>query len=62
MQRHLKPGGRILFYVYRKKGPIREFTDDYVRELTDAGVDVVIAGVPAVVALETADARSEVGR
>jgi len=29
---HLKPGGRILFYVYRKKGPIREFTDDYVRE------------------------------
>jgi SAM-dependent methyltransferase len=30
--RHLKPGGRILFYVYRKKGPIREFTDDYVRD------------------------------
>lgn len=29
--RHLKPGGRILFYVYRRKGPIREFTDDYVR-------------------------------
>src|SRR5690606_7629523 len=29
--RHLKPGGRILFYVYRKKRPIREFTDDYVR-------------------------------
>lgn len=29
--RHLKPGGRILFYVYRKKGPIREFTDDYIR-------------------------------
>jgi len=29
--RHLKPGGRIIFYVYRKKGPIREFTDDYVR-------------------------------
>lgn len=29
--RKLKSGGRILFYVYRKKGPIREFTDDYVR-------------------------------
>ena len=29
---HLKPGGRILFYVYRRKGPIREFTDDYIRE------------------------------
>jgi SAM-dependent methyltransferase len=29
----LSPGGRFLFYVYRKKGPIREFTDDYVRGL-----------------------------
>ncbi len=28
----LKPGGRFLFYVYKRKGPIREFTDDYVRE------------------------------
>jgi arsenite methyltransferase len=28
----LRPGGRILFYVYKKKGPIREFTDDYIRE------------------------------
>jgi arsenite methyltransferase len=27
----LESGGEILFYVYRKKGPIREFTDDYVR-------------------------------
>jgi SAM-dependent methyltransferase len=27
----LKAGGRFLFYVYRKKGPVREFTDDYVR-------------------------------
>ncbi len=30
--RMLKTGGRILFYVYRKKGPVREFTDDYIRE------------------------------
>ncbi len=30
--RHLKPGGRFLFYVYCKKGPIREFTDDYIRD------------------------------
>ena len=29
----LAPGGRFLFYVYRKKGPIREFTDDYIRAL-----------------------------
>jgi len=28
----LAPGGRFLFYVYRRKGPIREFTDDYVRD------------------------------
>jgi arsenite methyltransferase len=28
----LKPGGRFLFYVYRRKGPVREFTDDFVRE------------------------------
>jgi arsenite methyltransferase len=34
--RHLKVGGRILFYVYRKKGPIREFTDDYIREKLQA--------------------------
>ncbi len=27
----LKKGGRFLFYVYVKKAPIREFTDDYVR-------------------------------
>jgi arsenite methyltransferase len=28
---HLRPGGRLLLYVYRRKGPIREFTDDYLR-------------------------------
>jgi SAM-dependent methyltransferase len=27
----LRPGGVFMFYVYRRKGPIREFTDDYVR-------------------------------
>ena len=34
--RYLKPGGRILFYVYRRKGPIREFTDDFVRDKLQA--------------------------
>ena len=29
--RVLSPGGEALFYVYRKKAPIREFTDDWVR-------------------------------
>ena len=28
----LRTGGRFLFYVYRKKGPIREFCDDYIRD------------------------------
>ena len=28
----LRSGGYFLFYVYNKKGPIREFTDDYIRE------------------------------
>lgn len=29
---HLKCGGHIMFYVYRKKGPVREFTDDHIRD------------------------------
>jgi arsenite methyltransferase len=31
----LADGGRFLFYVYRKKGPVREFTDDYIRDLME---------------------------
>jgi len=30
--RVLASGGEISFYVYRRKGPAREFTDDFVRE------------------------------
>jgi SAM-dependent methyltransferase len=30
----LAPGGHVLFYVYKRKGPIREFCDDYIRERT----------------------------
>lgn len=29
----LAPGGEISIYVYKKKAPVREFTDDYVRTL-----------------------------
>lgn len=29
---HLKVGGKILFYIYVEKAPIREFTDDYIRD------------------------------
>lgn len=32
LARLLKPGGRFLFYVYRRKGPVREFTDDLLRD------------------------------
>lgn len=32
----LIPGGEMWFYVYRKKGPIREFSDDYIREIVSA--------------------------
>lgn len=32
----LRPGGCFMFYVYKKKGPIREFTDDYIREKLQA--------------------------
>ena len=32
----LGDGGRIMFYVYRLKGPVREFTDDYLRERLQA--------------------------
>ncbi len=28
----LKEGGLFMFYLYRRKGPVREFTDDHVRE------------------------------
>ena len=34
--RHAKIGGRVVFYVYIRKGPIREFVDDYLRkEISD---------------------------
>jgi SAM-dependent methyltransferase len=32
----LAPGGHISFYVYRVKGPVREFCDDYIRAQTVA--------------------------
>jgi SAM-dependent methyltransferase len=35
---HLAPGGDIGIYVYKKKGPIREFSDDYIRQFT-VGMD-----------------------
>lgn len=34
--RLLKPGGEILFYVYARKAPVREWTDDYLRSIVSA--------------------------
>ncbi|MFO0664282.1 MAG: class I SAM-dependent methyltransferase [Polyangiaceae bacterium] len=31
LAKKLKKGGKFLFYVYAKKGPIREFADDHIR-------------------------------
>jgi SAM-dependent methyltransferase len=30
----LKPGGSLAFYVYRRKAPMREYADDFLRERT----------------------------
>ncbi len=32
LSKFLKSGGFFMFYVYRKKSPIREFTDNYIRD------------------------------
>lgn len=31
LARLLRPGGIFMFYIYRRKGPVREFTDDHIR-------------------------------
>jgi len=31
LAKRLAPGGRFMFYVYKKKAPIREFADDHIR-------------------------------
>jgi SAM-dependent methyltransferase len=54
VSRLLKPGGHFLFYVYRKKAAIREFTDDYVRD--------AIAGLPPDQAWETLRPLTRLGQ
>jgi SAM-dependent methyltransferase len=49
---HLKPLGRVMFYVYRVKGPIREFTDDYIRsQLSNLEPDAVWKALEPLTAL-----------
>jgi len=50
----LEPGGRFLFYVYRRKGPIREFTDDYVR--------AKLAGLPPEQAFKALEPLTKLGK
>ncbi|MBI2872229.1 MAG: methyltransferase domain-containing protein [Chloroflexi bacterium] len=48
----LRPGGEIAIYVYRKKGPIREFTDDFLRNrLQEASYEEAYAVCEAITEL-----------
>lgn len=50
----LAPGGELAIYVYRLKAPVREFTDDHVRD--------AIADLPYDEAMEVSARIAEVGR
>jgi SAM-dependent methyltransferase len=50
----LAPGGEIAVYLYRRKAPIREFTDDYLRER--------ISALPYEEAMEVSRGIAELGR
>jgi arsenite methyltransferase len=52
--RVLAPGGEIMFYVYRRKGPIREFVDDMVRDR--------ISGLPPAEAWEALKPLTRLGQ
>jgi SAM-dependent methyltransferase len=52
--RHLAPGGHIGVYVYKKKAPIREFSDDYIRQFT--------VGMPPDECLRICEAITKFGR
>jgi arsenite methyltransferase len=57
----LRPGGEILFYVYRRKSPIREFTDDYVRQaIADLEPEQALASLRPLTSLGQALAELEV--
>lgn len=50
----LRPGGELMAYIYRKKSPIREFTDDHIRG--------VVASLPPATAWEQMRSLTELGR
>jgi SAM-dependent methyltransferase len=50
----LAPGGELAIYVYKRKAPVREFTDDHVRD--------AIAPLPYEEAMEECRGIAEIGR
>jgi SAM-dependent methyltransferase len=52
--RHLKRGGLMIFYIYGKKAPIREFADDHVRRQ--------VSGLPPQAAWKRMEAVTALGR
>jgi SAM-dependent methyltransferase len=50
----LSRNGEIMFYVYRKKGPLREFADDYIRG--------AVAALPAAEAWDVLRPLTKLGR
>jgi len=54
LSRKLRIGGQVCCYVYRKKAPVREFTDDYVRER--------IRELPAEQAIRACESITKLGR
>lgn len=54
LTRHLKIGGQMIFYIYVKKAPIREFVDDHVR--------TAISTLPEEQAWERMEVLTKVGK
>jgi arsenite methyltransferase len=52
--RHVRIGGRVAFYVYVKKAPIREFVDDHIRQ--------EISDLPPAEAWRRMEALTQLGR
>lgn len=52
--RRLAPGGELAVYVYKRKAPVREFTDDHVR--------AAIAALPYEQAMEESRSIAQIGR
>ena len=54
LARLVRPGGHLAFYLYRRRGPIREFSNDYLRER--------VMKMPAAQAWEVCRAITQLGR